>query len=230
VPVAEQLRTDAARNRQALIAAARKVFGQHGLDAPLDEIARTAGVGNATLYRRFPTRAHLVAAVFADRLRDHVALIATAMDDPDPWRGFSSYVAAACRMQAQDRGLADLVTMRVVGVPELEGLQASSYDGFVELVRRAKDAGTLRADFEPEDLVMLLMANAGLVERAHRSARDASARLAHIALDGFRVDASTPAPPAPSRGRMAAAMRKNANRSGLATGSNLDRIALLHSV
>src|SRR4051812_27126806 len=61
-----KLRRDAERNRKLLLDAAREVFAEHGLDASLDEIARRAGVGNATLYRRFPTRESLYAAVFAD--------------------------------------------------------------------------------------------------------------------------------------------------------------------
>src|SRR5215211_7734990 len=65
------LRTDAARNRAALVAAAREVMAERGLEAPLDEIARRAGIGNATLYRRFPRRVDLIAAVFADRMADH---------------------------------------------------------------------------------------------------------------------------------------------------------------
>ena len=61
-------RRDARRNRQLLLEAAHEVFGEQGLDAPLDVIARRAGVGNATLYRHFPTRAALVDAVFRDQL------------------------------------------------------------------------------------------------------------------------------------------------------------------
>jgi AcrR family transcriptional regulator len=201
----ERLRADAARNRDAIVAAARTVFGELGLDAPLDEIARTAGVGNATLYRRFPTRADLVAAVFADQLRAHTEAIEAAAAEPDAWSAFASYVHAACRLQGRDRGLAELVTMRVSQAPDLEKLHARAYRGFVRLVHRAKDAGVLRADFEPQDLLVILMANAGLVERAQAAAEDASARLAHLILDGLRADAATPGPRPPSRRRMQAA-------------------------
>src|SRR3954468_18341900 len=100
------LRADAARNREAIVEAAREVFAEHGLDAPLDDIARRAGTGNATLYRRFPTRGDLIAAVFAERMLEHLDAVQRALTDPDPWAGFASYIQAATAMQARDRGIA----------------------------------------------------------------------------------------------------------------------------
>src|SRR3954447_25042958 len=96
------LRADAARNRAAIVGAARQVFAEQGLDAPLDDIARRAGTGNATLYRRFPTRGDLVAAVFADRMEEHLDAVEAGLAEPDPWRGFASYVIAVGAMQARD--------------------------------------------------------------------------------------------------------------------------------
>src|SRR4051812_20146103 len=107
---AMDLRADAARNRTAIVEAARAVFAEQGLEAPLDEIAKRAGTGNATLYRRFPTRGDLIAAVFADRMTEHLDAVTTARADPDPWHGFTSYIHAVTAMQARDRGIADLVT------------------------------------------------------------------------------------------------------------------------
>src|SRR2546423_14636484 len=125
---AMELRADAARNRAAIVEAARAVFAEHGLDAPLDDIARRAGTGNATLYRRFPTRGDLVAAVFADRMAEHVAAVEAGLADDDPWNGFASYLQAVGVMQARDRGIADLVTMHV-SAPEIEELRARADDG-----------------------------------------------------------------------------------------------------
>jgi len=152
------LRSDAERNRRALVRAARAVFGERGLDAPLDEIARRAEVGNATLYRRFPTRCALLAAVFADTLEDVVAATERAIADPDPWSAFANHVTFLCELQATDRGLADLLTTTIRGVPALERLRKRAHDGFVRIADRAIDNGTLRADFRPEDIVLLLMA------------------------------------------------------------------------
>src|SRR3954451_15078398 len=203
------LRADAARNRAAIVEAAREVFAEQGLDAPLDEIAKRAGTGNATLYRRFPTRGDLVAAVFAERMAAHLDAVEAGLADPDPWRGFASYVETVGVMQARDRGIADLVTMDVAAAPEIERLRAQAFDGLVGLVDRAQAAGVLRADFETQDVVLLLMANAGLVERAHGISADASARLIHVLLDGFRAEAASNGPAAPSARQMRVAMHRN---------------------
>src|SRR3954464_7080392 len=206
------LRADAARNREAIVEAARAVFAEQGLEAPLDDIAKRAGTGNATLYRRFPTRGDLVAAVFADRMAEHLDAVEAGLADDDPWRGFASYVETVAAMQARDRGIADLVTMDVSSAPEIEELRSRAYDGLVRLVARAHEAGVLRVDFTDQDVVLLLMANAGLVERAHGLAAEASARLIALLLDGLRARAATAGPPAPSARQVMAAMRHNGER------------------
>jgi AcrR family transcriptional regulator len=207
-----KLRADAARNRVAIVDAAREVFAEVGLDAPLDEIARRAHTGNATLYRRFPTRGDLVAAVFAEQMAEHLAAVEAALAEADPWDGFVSYVKVAAGMQAGDRGIADLVTMDLSTASEIEALRARAFEGLVELVDRARAAGALRADFTTEDVLLVLMANAGLVERTHDAAVDASARLVHVLLDGFRATAATEGPPTPSARRMRLALRRNRER------------------
>src|SRR3954451_4766690 len=206
------LRADAARNRDAIVEAARAVFAEHGVDAPLDEIAKRAGTGNATLYRRFPIRSDLVAAVFAERMAAHVEAVETALEDDDPWNGFASYIRAVIAMQAGDRGIADLVTMDLSSAPEIEQLRARAYDGLVQLIGRAQDAGVLRADFTDQDVVLLLMANAGLVERAHGVTEQASARLTALLLDGLRSQAATAGPGARSARQVMAAMQHNGAR------------------
>jgi AcrR family transcriptional regulator len=204
-----KLRADAARNRAAIVEAARAVFADQGLNAPLDDIARLAGTGNATLYRRFPTRGDLVAAVFAERMAEHLAAVEAGLADEDPWRGFASYVRAATAMQARDRGIADLVTMNVSSAPEIEELRSRAYEGMVRLIERARTGGVLRADFTDQDVVLLLMANAGLVERAPGIAATASARLVALLLDGLRADAATDAPAPPEPADVVVAMRRH---------------------
>ena len=205
------LRADAARNREAIVEAARALFAEQGLEAPLDDIAKRAGTGNATLYRRFPTRGDLVAAVFAERMAEHVAAVEAGLADDDPWEGFASYIRAVGVMQARDRGIADLVTMNV-SAPEIEELRARAYDGLVRLVARAHQAGVLRADFTDQDVVLLQMANAGLMERAHGITAEASARFVALLLDGLRAEAATPGAAAPSARRVMAAMQHNGER------------------
>jgi AcrR family transcriptional regulator len=209
------LRTDAARNRKAIVDTARVVFAEQGLDVALDEIAQRAGIGNATLYRRFPTRADLIAAVFAEQMAEYAAAVEAALADPDPWEGVRYYVEAITAMQAKDRGLGDLVTMDISGAGEIEQLRGRAFKGMVALIRRATAAGVVRTEFSPEDVLILLMANAGLVERAHASAETASARLVHLLLDGMRAEAATDGPRPPSPRRMHQAMRENSARLGL---------------
>jgi len=209
-----RLRADAARNRQAIIDTARDVYGQRGLDAPLDEIARLAGVGNATLYRHFPSRCALVAAVFAETLRRVLEGAAQALDNPLPWEGFAGHVRFLCRLQATDRGLADLLTTEITGAPELEKLRARAYEDFIRIADRAKASGDLRADFVPEDLVMLLMANAGLVHRTADTAPNAWSRFIDLSLDGLRTAAATSAARSPGRAAVKRAMSKRGQDLG----------------
>jgi AcrR family transcriptional regulator len=209
-----RLRADAARNRQLIIDTARDVYRQRGLDAPLDDIARTAGIGNATVYRHFPTRCALVAAAFADALRRVIHQAEQALLDPDPWAGFADHVTFLCRLQATDRGLADLLTTQVTAAPELEELRGKAYEALVRLADRARAAGVLRADFVPQDLVLVLMANAGLVHRTAEAAPQAWHRFAHLILDGLRSSAATPGAAPPSAAGVRRAMRQHGDSLG----------------
>lgn len=210
-----RLRADAARNREVIVRTARQVYGQRGLNAPLDDIARQAGIGNATLYRHFPNRCSLVAAVFADALGSIIDEAETAMSNPDPWEGFRSHVRFLFRMQATNRGLADLITTQVAGAPQLEDLRDRAYLAFVALADRAKASGDLRPDFTPQDLVLLLIANAGLVHRTASAAPGAWERFSDLALDGLRTAAATsPSAPSPSRRAIANVMQERGHDLG----------------
>ena len=181
---AVRLRADAERNRVALLAAAREVFSEHGLDASLDEIARRAGVGNATLYRRFPTRQDLIAAVFADRKATQVDLAERALQDSDPWSGFVGYVTGLCELQSTNRGLGELlVTVNFDDDERIAQLRATAQRQSRELIRRAQEAGALRTDFDLPDLMLLLMANAGVIQRAPEP--EAWRRQLALVLDGL---------------------------------------------
>src|SRR5829696_10260972 len=87
-----QLRRDAAQNRERIIDAAREVFSEQGLQAPIEEVARRAGVGIATLYRRFPTRPDLITCAFAAKMQDYADATEEALEFADPWKGFCWYV------------------------------------------------------------------------------------------------------------------------------------------
>jgi AcrR family transcriptional regulator len=209
-PAQPSLRADAARNRDAIVAAARTVFAEEGLGAPLDEIARRAGVGNATLYRRFPTREELVQAALLAPMADYLAAAEEGLADPDPWAGFRDYLLRLFQLQARDRGLADLlVTTIKTPTGELEELRGAAFALTEQLIRRAQDAGDLRTDFRHQDLPLLLMANAGLVERTQKGAPDSWRRVAAFVVDGLQARAATPAPPAPTERSVLRVMAAN---------------------
>jgi AcrR family transcriptional regulator len=201
-----RLRADATRNRDAILAAAKEIFAERGIEASLEEIAARARVGIATLYRRFPSRQHLVAAALVEKVAKYAEASETALAIPDPWAGFCSYVRTICELQAGDRGLADLLSMTLPADEHVERLRRTAHDHVVTLIERAKAAGKLRDDFVSEDLLILLIANAALVHVTRTEAPAASQRLVALALDAFgRIDApSLPAPP--STAEMSSAM------------------------
>jgi AcrR family transcriptional regulator len=196
--VQQPLRADAERNRERLLAAARRVFAEGGLDVPMTVIARRAGVGIATLYRRFPTREDLIGAVFADKMGAYTDAIAEALADPDPWQGFRTYIERICGMQAADRGFAHVLTLTFPTARALEAKRAEAYHGLTELIARAKETGRLRADFSPEDLPILLMANAGVIAATGDAAPDAWHRLVALMLQAYAADPAEELPPAPA--------------------------------
>src|ERR1700753_4493274 len=103
------LRRDAERNRQRILTAALRVFTERGLDATLDEIARAAGVGVGTVYRRFPDKESLVTELFRERMDALVTVAETACNAADPWQGLVSYLEFAAAAMAGDQGLRELM-------------------------------------------------------------------------------------------------------------------------
>ncbi|MEU7869149.1 helix-turn-helix domain-containing protein [Dactylosporangium sp. NPDC049140] len=173
---ASQLRSDARQNRDRIVEVAGTLFAERGIDVPMAAVARHAGVGVATLYRRFPTREALVTEVFADQFAACEAVLDDALADPDPWHGFRTVVERVCAMQAADRGFAAAALAAFPGVFDLEREKARGVAAFAELAGRAQAAGRLRADFVPDDLLLILQANCGVTD---------SGRLVAYLLDGF---------------------------------------------
>jgi AcrR family transcriptional regulator len=193
------LRADAERNRQRIVAAAREAFAEVGLDVTMEEVARRAGVGIGTLYRRFPSRADLVTAAFEAKMTAYAEAATKALADPDPWHGFCVYVERVCAMQAEDRGFTTVLTMTFPTARRFEADRDRAFADFVALIDRAKAAGTLRADFVAEDLPMLLMANAGVLAATGDAAPGTWRRLVAYFLQACAAPAAEPlpAPPAP---------------------------------
>ncbi|MGW4569850.1 TetR/AcrR family transcriptional regulator [Streptomyces tendae] len=155
---APRQRRDARRNRELLLEAAHEVFTEQGLDAALDVIARRAGVGNATLYRHFPTRAALVDAVFRDSLTGTMDAGERARRAPDAWVGLTAYLEAVFSTLAADRGSNDLMTTHLRGVESLEAVHEHNRGTVDALLSRLRDEGTVRADVTTEDVLFGLAA------------------------------------------------------------------------
>lgn len=200
------MRTDAQRNRQAVSAAAASVFAEHGLDVSLNEIARRAGVGNATLYRHFPTREALVAEVFANQLEHYLGIAERSAAAEDPLTAFCECITTTCELQRSNRALADLLVSLQPVSPRVDAMRDRHYEAINTVIERAVDAGVVRADLRPADVAVLLMANAGLVRQTVDDAPGASARLIAMWLAGATTPDAQMGPPPPSEREIAQAL------------------------
>ncbi|MFI7053287.1 TetR/AcrR family transcriptional regulator [Streptosporangium canum] len=194
---AQALRADARHNRARILEAAREAFATRGLDVPMAAIARRAGIGVATLYRRFPSRESLITEVFGDELATCASVVDEALADPDPWRGFCSAIEKVCTMQVADRGFTDAFLTAFPDAIDYERTRVQAEQGFAEVIRRAKAAGRLRADFDLADLTLLLKANCGVATGTSEAAAAGSRRLVAYLLQSFRAEHAEPLPPAP---------------------------------
>ncbi|MDX3490072.1 MULTISPECIES: TetR/AcrR family transcriptional regulator [unclassified Streptomyces] len=186
-PATDALRADARENRERILRAAREAYALHGIDAPISAIARRAGVGVATLYRRFPTRASLITEAFAEQLAECAGVLDEALEDPDPWHGFCTVFRKICAMQAADRGFTHAFLSRFPGETAYAGERDRAEEGLALLVRRAQEAGALRPDFDISDVVLVLLANSGVANGAGPEAAAASRRLVGYLLESFRA-------------------------------------------
>lgn len=151
------LRADARRNRELLLAAAREVFGEHGADAPLDEVARRAGIGNATMYRHFPTRRELLIAVYADEVTALCAQGDALLEDESPGDALFAWLRTFVAHVAGKRELA-------LAIPgDQDGERSALFDAWhaamrataAGLLARAQSAGEASAGLDPVDLLTL---------------------------------------------------------------------------
>ena len=211
-----RLRADAARNRAAIVAVARDVFAEQGLEAPLEAIAARAGVGIATLYRRFPTREKLVAAALTEKVAEYAEAAELALAACDPWAGFAGFVQRICELQVGDRGLSDLLSMTLSADEQVEQLRRTANDRVITLIERAKAEGKLREDFVGEDLVLLLIATAAVMHVTRTDAPGAWRRFVALALDAFRRQDSPELPAPPTTAEMTRAMLGLAAERGCA--------------
>ncbi|MEV6986452.1 TetR/AcrR family transcriptional regulator [Sphaerisporangium sp. NPDC051017] len=196
---ARPLRRDARRNRDALLAAARAVFASEGLDAPLEQIARRAGVAIGTLYRNFPTRMDLVEAIFLEKLGTWLEHAERALVMDDAWEAFAFYLERLCELQAHDRGFNDLASMRFPDASCSERARSRIYELSARIVERAQAAGAVRPDVTAEDLALVVWAHTRITEATSAVCPSAWRRHLGLMLDAFRADRAHPLPEPPMR-------------------------------
>lgn len=180
------MRVDAARNRDRLMAAAAELFATRGVDVPLEDIARHAGVSIGTLYNNFANRGALLDAVLPDGLAEVQRLAETAAAEPDAWRAFTGFLEGVFALQARDRSINEAIARSPVGDVDIAA-ECGRAGGIVgAVIDRAHEAAVLRADFGPADLTTLMTAMSQVIVLA--SGDDAVWRR-HLGfvLDGLRA-------------------------------------------
>jgi AcrR family transcriptional regulator len=160
------VRADAQRNLDLVLGAAEECFAEGGIDVSVDEVARRAGVGHGTVFRRFPTKEALLDAVLGKELDRMVVFAQAALAEQDAWEGFAGFFRAIADGYARNRALVESKE-RCKELPQMAGLQEAAR----ELVRRAQNAGALRRDLDADEIYELV---------------PAASRFPDVILDGLR--------------------------------------------
>jgi AcrR family transcriptional regulator len=179
------LRADAQRNLGLILDAARAVFAEKGLEASVADVAERAGVGTATIFRRFPTKDDLVSAIVEEELGAVTARAEAAIEIPDPFVGLGEFVEWAVEYIIQGRCFCEASGKKLFGRPHLQELMAELTAAVERMLQRAKDAGAVRSDITAEEIGFLINAigQAGL---RFEHTPGALRRYVDIMLDGLR--------------------------------------------
>jgi AcrR family transcriptional regulator len=161
------MRADAQRNLDLVLGAACECFAEGGVDVSVDEVARRAGVGHGTVFRRFPTKEALLDAVLGKELDAAVLLAQASLEEDDPWAAFEMFFRAAADGYGRNRALVEAED-RCRELPQMEVLRSAAR----ELARRAQKAGALRSDLDAEEIFELV---------------PAASRFPDVILDGLRA-------------------------------------------
>src|SRR3954447_6807715 len=180
-----QLRADAERNRQRILEAAGELFAQKGLAVGLDEIARHAGVGVGTAYRRFANKEQLLDALFEDRVEELVTFAERGLEADDPWEGLKGFLEAAVELHIANRALKEMVFSGGGPVAERMAAARGRIAPLVqELLARAQASGAVRADVAFTDMPLIQFMVSGVADIAGPAWR----RYLGIVLDGLHAE------------------------------------------
>lgn len=180
------LRRDAERNRQRILEAATEVFNERGLDVSLDEIARHAGVGVGTVYRRFRTKEELVEALFMSRLATVAAIAEQALEAADPWAGLVSFMERMTETMAGDLGLRQILMFATYGRDRVDQARQRLLPVVLRMVQRAQEAGQVRADLRPTDVPVIEFMLSTAAEYAGQVRPEIWRRYLALILDALR--------------------------------------------
>jgi AcrR family transcriptional regulator len=186
--VERPMRADARRNRERVLEAARGVFAEYGHEAQMDEIARRAQVGVGTVYRHFPTKEALSAALLQDSFRRIGERARAALDESDPWEALAGVLWYGGDLLASNRGLTESLAEQPVD--RQTGPESDLRDAMSELIRRGQGAGVVRPDLHVDDIPML-MCGVGAATRRFHGCADAWRRHLSIVLDGLRAQSAS---------------------------------------
>jgi AcrR family transcriptional regulator len=187
------LRADARRNRKAVIAAAKKLFADQGLDAQMPDVAKAAKVGVGTVYRHFPTKDDLIAALAAERFERLAEKAREGIETEDPWEALCDFIRFSAQIQADDRGLCEVMGSR----PEVmnDAAMAVGLDALADkLVKRAQRTGDLRKDLAWEDIPMIACGVGRMTQVDMGPGTGRWPRLVEIVIDGLRAPGSSKLP------------------------------------
>jgi AcrR family transcriptional regulator len=188
-------RQDGLRTRAALIAAAQELFGQSGIDAPLDTIARRAGVANATLYRHFPQRVDLIVEVLILALRRGEIALAEGSRQANKWQGFTAYLTWIFAEQVHNRAYMGGLRAVPTGTnAEIDELRNATVAGLEQLIDGAKHEGSFRADRWTEDVFLFMALNEQMARTGLQDLETGSNRFLELCLGAL----SSPEPGGPS--------------------------------
>lgn len=189
---AQPQRRDAQLNRAKLLAAAREVFAEQGLDVTLDDIAARAKVGVGTAYRNFANKDVLIDDLLVERMHEMVTVADECLLLQDPWTALRSFLDRSLAMQVDDRGLKQVLFSRNRGHVRVDAARSTLAPRVAELVRRAHAAGQLRADVAASDIPILSVMVGTVIDFARDIDPCLHLRYLEILLAGLRADGRVP--------------------------------------
>ena len=188
LPAERPLRRDAERNRQRILDAARVVFAERGLNGSHDDIAREAGVGVGTVYRRFPDKEQLIDALFEARIEEIADVARAAAEHADPWEALVGFLMRTQELQSADRGLKEILLSGARGTERAVAARSLITPLVARVLQRAQDAGVVRSDIELTDIPLIQLAIGTIAESSRDVAPDVWRRMMTIVVDGLRAE------------------------------------------